>query len=246
MYWFHYKGFKKWNCFTKTGLNTSLVVSIVTTATSVTKIISCKYKFHVPPKERCWFLSRGRGILGLIFAGYVPLASQSPYPIIVWACKCNFPDPNFSHFRLQCYWCTYLINPLLLKWIDPFFKVNEEHFTFHLQYTHSGKFANREYEELSYPKNPKMCDPILVTHGKCNPIIVNPVVKMRCHPAANSISLLQGSNPSPGISLSHQNFFLARSNAKSHSVFLWVVLFNLTIFWVLENSLFLFRTPKSC
>ena len=27
----------------------------------------------------------GRGGLGLIFAGYVPLASQSPYPIIVYS-----------------------------------------------------------------------------------------------------------------------------------------------------------------
>ena len=33
----------------------------------------------------------------------------------------------------------------------------------HLQYKHSGTFANRKYEELSYPKNQKMCDPILVT-----------------------------------------------------------------------------------
>ena len=30
-------------------------------------------------------------------------------------------------------------------------------------------------------------------------------------------------------------FFLARSNAKSHSFFIWVVMFNLTIFWVREN-----------
>ena len=36
--------------------------------------------------------------------------------------------------------------------------LNEEHFTFHMQYKHSGKFANRKYEELSYPKNQKMCD----------------------------------------------------------------------------------------
>ena len=41
------KGFKKWNCFRKTGLNTSLIVSIVGTETSVTKVISRKYKFHV-------------------------------------------------------------------------------------------------------------------------------------------------------------------------------------------------------
>ena len=26
----------------------------------------------------------GEGVLGLIFAGYVPLASQNPYPIIVY------------------------------------------------------------------------------------------------------------------------------------------------------------------
>ena len=32
--------------------------------------------------------------------------------------------------------------------------------TFHLQYKHSGTFANRKYEELSYPKIKKMCDPI--------------------------------------------------------------------------------------
>ena len=40
--------------------------------------------------------------------------------------------------------------------------LNKEHFTFHLQYKHSGKFANRssgKYEELSYPKNrQKICD----------------------------------------------------------------------------------------
>ena len=116
-----------------------------------------KYTFHVP-KRKMLISFPGAGVLGLIFAGYVPLASQSPYPIIVWACKCNFRDPNLVTFGSK----SIDVPPLLLKWIDPFFKVNEEHFTFHLQYRHSGKFANREYEELSYPKNPKMCDPILV------------------------------------------------------------------------------------
>ena len=141
-----------------------------TTATSVTKIIVVStHSMYL--KERCWFRSRGRGargggrVLGLIFAGYVPLASQSPYPIIVWACKCNFRDPNLVTFGSK----SIDVPPLLLKWIDPFFKVNEEHFTFHLQCRHSGKFANREYEELSYPKNPKMCDPILVALWKMQP-----------------------------------------------------------------------------
>ena len=41
------------------------------------------------------------------------------------------------------------------------------------------------------------------------------------------------------ISLSHQNFFLARSNAKSHSGFLWLVMFKFTILCVRQNSTFL-------
>ena len=31
--------------------------------------------------------------------------------------------------------------------------LNKVHYTFHLQYKHSGTFANRKYEELSYPQN---------------------------------------------------------------------------------------------
>ena len=38
-----------------------------------------------------------------------------------------------------------------------------------LLFKHSGTFANGKYEELSYPKNPKMCDPILVTVLKMQP-----------------------------------------------------------------------------
>ena len=42
-------------------------------------------------------------------------------------------------------------------------KLNEEHLTFHLQDKYPDTFANRKYEQFSYPKNPKICDPILVT-----------------------------------------------------------------------------------
>ena len=35
------------------------------------------------------------------------------------------------------------------------------------------------------PKNPKMCDPILVTLLKCDPAVVKPIVKMRPHPATH-------------------------------------------------------------
>ena len=38
----------------------------------------------------------GGGVLGLIFAGYVLLASQSPYPIIVYSVA-NY-TPHLSHF----------------------------------------------------------------------------------------------------------------------------------------------------
>ena len=44
-----------------------------------------------------------------------------------------------------------------------------EYFTFHLQYKYPDTFANRKYEQLSYPKNPKMCHPILVTLLKMQP-----------------------------------------------------------------------------
>ena len=77
---------------------------------------------------------------------FVPLASKSTSPIIVilWPIidpilvtfgqKCNFRDLNLVTFYLYIH----LIS-------------NEEHFTFHLHYKHSGTFANRKYEELSYP-----------------------------------------------------------------------------------------------
>ena len=53
--------------------------------------------------------------------------------------------------------------------------LNKEHFTFDLQYKHSGTFASCKYEELSYPKNQKMCDPILVTdYWKCDPMLPMP------------------------------------------------------------------------
>ena len=47
--------------------------------------------------------------------------------------------------------------------------MNEEHFTFNLQYKHSSTFANRKYEELSYSENHQIGDPILVTLLKLQP-----------------------------------------------------------------------------
>ena len=84
------------------------------------------------------FLFRGArkgGGLGLMFAGYAPLASQGPYLVIVYSVAnnrqiCNFRDSNLVTFYF--YELTH------------FFRLNEEHFAFHdLQYKHSGTFANR-------------------------------------------------------------------------------------------------------
>ena len=47
-------------------------------------------------------------------------------------------------------------------------------------------FADRKYEELSYTKNPKMCDPILVT-----------LLKMRPHYSQSS---RENATPSSGTS----------------------------------------------
>ena len=47
-----------------------------------------KYSLYSPPP--------GGGVLGLLFAGYVPLASQSPYPVIVYSvANCR---PHHSDF----------------------------------------------------------------------------------------------------------------------------------------------------
>ena len=73
--------------------------------------------------ERLYMYRGGGGgaVLGLIFAGYVPMASQSAYPIIVnslWPIIdltlvtfgqiCNFRDPDLVTF----YFCVYHINRL--------------------------------------------------------------------------------------------------------------------------------------
>ena len=51
----------------------------------------------------------------------------------------------------------------------PIFLIEWKTLTFLLRYKHSGTFANRKYEDLSYPKTQKMYDPILVTLLKMRP-----------------------------------------------------------------------------
>ena len=84
------------------------------------------------------------GLLGLIFAGQAAGLSE--------------PLPRYSLF------CGQLQTPyqsLLGKYV--IFAIPTQSLSIY------GTFANRKYEQLSYPKNPKMCDTILLTLLKMQP-----------------------------------------------------------------------------
>ena len=93
--------------------------------------LSCSIFFH--PGE----------LLESFFAGYVPLFSQNPLPIVVY-CVANY-RPHFSHFWVNVIYlatfclCIYLIKPFrsaILKWTGPF-------------------FSNSWTQKTSPPQNPK-------------------------------------------------------------------------------------------
>ena len=130
----------------------------------------------------------------------MPLAFQNSFPIHSKFCdqlyrfhldpsirfgKCNFYDPNLVTFCL----CIYLMEPfnlVILTWTETFVKTSQSLPTW-----------------IFWPnKILKMCDPILVTLLKMQPIIVNPVVKMRPHPAAHPHFLFSRGYPRNVLSFS--------------------------------------------
>ena len=133
--------------------------------------LECRNLFH---QEMIPLMKGGEGgtwvnfLLGMC---HWPLRTPTPLQSILWTIIdpilvtfeqiCNFHDPNLVTFYLFIYIYIYIYIFLFI--------LNEEHFTFHLQYKHSATFANCKYEELSYPKIKKMCDPILVTLLKMRP-----------------------------------------------------------------------------
>ena len=63
---------------------------------------------------------RGGGVFGSIFAGYVPLASPKPYPIIIYSVT-NY-RPHVSHFWAnipQIPTCRNLLTPEIPQMCDP-------------------------------------------------------------------------------------------------------------------------------
>ena len=109
-----------------------------------------------------------RGILGLIFAGYVPLASQSPYPIIVYSVA-NYRTPSWSLWANMLFSRSQLSHFLFL-WIDPFFYIDWRTLYFFICGTNIRlRLLTVNMKNCLTPKNPKMCDPILVTLLKTRP-----------------------------------------------------------------------------
>ena len=100
------------------------------------------------------------------------VANYRPHLIIVtFEQICNFRDPNLFTFYFDelTHFLDWMKNTLLF--------ICSRNILVRLL---TEKMKNR-----LTPKNPKMCDPTRVTLLKCDPIIVNPVVKMRPHSAAH-------------------------------------------------------------
>ena len=101
------------------------------------------------------------------------VANYRPHLIIVtFEQICNFRDPNLFTFYFDelTHFLDWMKNTLLF--------VCSRNILVRLL---TEKMKNR-----LTPKNPKMCDPTRATLLKCDPIVVNPVVKMRHHSAAHS------------------------------------------------------------
>ena len=122
------------------------------------------------------------GYLGVSFSRVCATGLSEPLPhyslfcgpiLVTFGQICNFRDPNLVTFYFYE--------------LTDFFRLNEGSFTFHLQYKHSGTFANRKYEEMSYPKKSENVRPHSSNSIElyCDPIKANPVVKMRPHPTAH-------------------------------------------------------------
>ena len=129
-----------------------------------------------------------------------PLRAPTPLQSILWP----IIDPTLVTFGQMCNFC----NPnLVTLYLCMCLILNKEHFTFHLQYKHSGMFANCKYEELSYPKNQKMCDPNLGT-----------LLKMRPHDNQSSReNATPSSGTSPLASLTDRHVYLESYTRNSTS-----------------------------
>ena len=86
----------------------------------VANLLMGKLKAYIKKKEDDINSIPGGGVLGSIFAGYVPLAYPDPYPIIVYSVA-NY-RPHVSHFWAnipQISTCRNLLTPEIPQMCDP-------------------------------------------------------------------------------------------------------------------------------
>ena len=96
----------------------------------------------------------GGGLLGSGFAGYVPLDSQNPHPIIVYSVAKY--RPHLSHF-----WANVIV--ISRTEFNASRMLNIKTTAGTIFQPRIFLFSNPFLPEFSYPKIPKICDPILVT-----------------------------------------------------------------------------------
>ena len=131
------------------------------------------------------------GVLGLIFAGYAPLASQSLDPITVYFLA-NY-RPHLSRFlenvsfAITFYLCINVFSRTEYNAVSASLLLN-------LINKHSLIFCDREslhFEFLSAPKIRNLRTHSSYSFENATPLYsINPVVTMRPHPAAHPISRL--------------------------------------------------------
>ena len=91
-----------------------------------------------------------RGLLGSRFAGYVPLASQNPYPIIVYSVA-NY-RPHLSHF-----WAYVIV--ISRREFNASLLLNIKTIAGTIFQPRKFLFLNPCFPEFSYPKNPENLRP---------------------------------------------------------------------------------------
>ena len=79
----------------KNGINVCFI-DVVSHTTCLGLVNDNRLRCSTDVEHTCRPRGRGGGVLGSIFAGYVLLASQGPYPIIVYSVA-NY-RPHLSHF----------------------------------------------------------------------------------------------------------------------------------------------------
>ena len=135
----------------------------------------------IPPEiywTKNWQTGGGGGaVLGSSFAGYVPLASQNPYPIIVYSVA-----SYRSH--LSPFWANVIVISRMEFNASRLLTIKTTAGT--IFQPRIFLFLNPCLPEFSYPKNSKNLRPHSSNSTKnVTPFSVSPVVKMRPHPAAH-------------------------------------------------------------